>query len=651
MARTRVYIVEDEAIIAADLCQRLEHLGFEVAGTSAHGERALSAIPLARPDIVLMDIVIKGPINGIETARRLREAHDIPVVFLTSHADANTVQQAVGTNPFGYVLKPYNDRELQVAIQIALHRHGVESELRRLERWMAMVLASIGDGVVATDRAGDVTLLNDAARRITGWDGDAAIGRPLGEVFRVSQAGDGAPLAGMVERGLEGPIAIGIDQPVLLERRDGRMLNVADSIAPIRDGAGEATGVVVVFRDATDELKAEQMERDKLAAELASRQKTHFLSRVSHELRTPLNAILGFTQLLQLDDKRPLDATQRGRVERVRHAGEHLLALINDVLDLTRIEEGVRPLDRGPVDVAAVVDESCAMVEEQARERGVRIERAVDAATPAALADPRALEQVLINLLSNGVKYNRAGGLLSVTVSALAGAVEVVVCDQGAGLDEQQLDQLFQPFNRIGAENSKVEGSGLGLVIARSLVDAMGGELRVSSTPGVGTCFAVRLPAAEAAAAARPLPLPHAERPGRNLAELPPATILYVEDEPLNALLVSEVLRGVPQWRLVLADDGEQGLALARRLRPDVVLLDINLPGLTGDQVVQRLRADPQTHALRCVALSADALAEQQAAALAAGFDAYWTKPLDLGGLVDRLRGVLGVAGPTRTAA
>lgn len=651
MDKTRVYVVEDEAIIAADLGERLEQLGFAVVGTSGHGERALAAIPSLRPDVVLMDIVIKGPINGIETARRLREGFDIPVIFLTSHADADTVQRAVGTNPFGYVLKPYNDRELQVAIQIALHRHGVESELRRLEHWMATVLACIGDGVLATDRDGSVTLLNDAARRITGWERDAAIGRPLQEVFRVRDARSGTALHSLVERALQGVITVGVEEPVLLQRRDGSTLNVADSIAPIRDGAGEASGVVVVFRDATEELKIEEMERDKLAAELASRQKSHFLSRVSHELRTPLNAILGFTQLLQLDDKRPLDATQRSRVERVRHAGEHLLALINDVLDLTRIEEGARPLDRGPVDVAAVVDVSCAMVEEQARVQNVRIERRGDVGAPSALADARAFEQVLINLLSNGVKYNRAGGLLTVTVSAPAGFIEVAVRDQGAGLDERQLDQLFQPFNRVGAENSKVEGSGLGLVIARSLVEAMGGELRVSSELGVGTCFTVRLPAAGASDAAQPTTLPHAERPSCQLAELPPATILYVEDEPLNALLFTEALRGVPQWRIVLADNGEEGLALARRLRPDVVMLDINLPGLTGDQVVRRLRADPQTHALRCVALSADALAEQRTAALAAGFDAYWTKPLDLAGLIERLRGVLGLAGPMKSVA
>ncbi len=646
MDKTRVFVVEDEAIIAADLCQRLGRLGFEVVGRSGNGERALAEIPPARPDVVLMDIVIQGPINGIETARRLRASHDIPVIFLTSHADADTVGQAVGTNPFGYVLKPYNERELQVAIQIALHRHGVEAELRRLERWMAMMLASIGDGVVATDRVGSITLLNDAARRITGWDGDDALGRPLDEVFRVSDARDGQALTGLLERALVAPISLGVEHPVLLQRRDGETVNVADSIAPIRDAAGESSGVVVVFRDATDRIKAEQMERDKLAAELASRQKTHFLSRVSHELRTPLNAILGFTQLLQLDESRPLDAMQRSRLDRVQHAGSHLLALINDVLDLARLEEGARPLELGPVDVAAVIDASCTMLEQAARERDVHVERRLDHAAPPALADVRVLEQVLLNLLSNGIKYNRAGGRLTVELSVPGDTVEIAVRDEGAGLDAAQLEQLFQPFNRLGAENSTVEGSGLGLVIARSLVEAMGGELRVSSRCGAGTCFTVCLSAA-GAPASRPAPPP--VRPQGAIAELPPATLLYVEDEPLNALLLTEALRDVPQWRVVLAEDGEQGLALARRLRPDLVLLDVNLPGLTGDQVVRALRADPATAALRCVALSADALPEQRAAAQVAGFEDYWTKPLDLGTLVERLRGVL--EGPGQVVA
>ena len=648
----RVYIVEDEAIIAADIAERLRALGFAVTGSTGHGERALNDIPELRPDIVLMDIVIKGPINGIETARRLRAKHDVPVVFLTSHADAETVRQAVGSNPYGYVLKPYNDRELQVAIQIALHRHGVESRLRGLERWMATVLASIADGVLATDRTGRVTLLNDAARRLTGWHGDDAIGQALDQVFAVTDDRANVPVEGLLELGMRGPRGSTGSQLLQLKRRDGVTISVTDSLAPIRDDDGKASGIVVVFRDATEQLKVERMEREKLAAELASRQKTHFLSRVSHELRTPLNAILGFSQLMALDREHPLDPSQRARLDKVRHAGDHLLELINDVLELTRLDEGARPMELQAVDLLTVLSESAAMLEGLAAEHGVTLrlpERA--ASSVVVLADRRAVEQVLLNLLSNGIKYNRRGGVLDVAVRPAGERIELTVTDQGEGLDASRLDQLFQPFNRLGAENSAVGGIGLGLVIARSLTEAMNGSLVASSTPGVGTCFTFSLPEAPSDSMIGFAALQPARPLAPALESLPPATLLYVEDEPLNALLVTEALRAVPQWRIVLADDGEQGLAMARALLPDIVLLDINLPKLTGDQVLAALRRDTATAGLRCIALSANAMEEQRQAALAAGFDDYWTKPLDLRKLIERLGMQLARVGALRSAA
>ena len=635
MGSARIFIVEDEAIVAADLSDRLVALGFAVAGTADTGKRALDEIPGARADLVLMDIVLKGAMDGVATARRLAQTCSIPVVYLTSHADERTVKSAIGTDPYGYVLKPFNDRELQVAIRIALHRHDTEQRLRRLERWLSTLLGSLGDGVVATDPRGCITLLNPAAQRLTGWSDDEAVGRRFDEVLQLLDARTFEPLAGIIERGREQPMELGIDVPMLLERRDGDTIPVDDSVAPIRDDDGETTGVVVVIRDATTRLEAERLRREKLAAEMASQQKTHFLSRVSHELRNPLNAILGFTELLQRDSASPLDAAQRVRVETVHAAGQHLLSLINDVLDLSRIEQGERNLQLRPVPVREALDDACGLLLVEAQRAGVALRLHPVPQSLCVAADARALKQVLVNLVSNGIKYNRRGHPLTLRVEAAAHEAAICIVDEGLGLSPQQLGQLFQPFNRLGAENSAVGGTGLGLVIARGLVEAMGGQLTASSTEGSGTEFRLVLPRAEPGVA-----LPEAHRPIRPAAPEPPApaaTLLYIEDDPVNALLFTQALATTPQWRVVLADNGTDGLALARQLRPDLIVADVNLPGLTGLQVVEALRADPLTRNLRCIALSADAMPSQRAQGAASGFDDYWTKPVELSGLANRL--------------
>lgn len=636
MPKKRIFIVEDEAIIAADLAHRLDKLGFEVVGIADTGPRALELIPQAQADAVLMDIVLKGPMDGIETTRQLCRSVDIPVIFLTSHTDNRTMQAAVGTDPYGYVLKPFHDRELEVAIRIALHRHSTESNLRRLERWMSTLLASIGDGVIATDTEGRITLLNAAAQRMTGWADDEALGKRFDEVFQLIDAHRGKPIEGLLQTSTDTQVQYAGETPTLLQHRSGQPLPIDDSVAPIRDDAGRSVGVVLVFRDASQRLANEQLQREKLAAELASQQKSHFLSRVSHELRTPLNAIIGFTQLLAQDTASPLNAVQRKRVGLVHTASQHLLSLINDVLDLSRIEQGSRPLQLRPLDLNYVINEVVELLCSDAASCEVQI---LVPKVPVGLhvqADERALEQILLNLLSNGIKYNRRGGTLALDVQALSSRVEIGVRDQGLGLTPSELSQLFQPFNRLNAENSRVSGSGLGLVIAKTLADSMGGSLAATSEPDVGTRFVLTLPLAE------PASLPICAEPRRADTRVPDetsatATLLYIEDDPVNALLLSEALKRVPQWRVILADNGKSGLEIARKVLPDLIITDINLPGMSGHDIIRALRADAQTAALRCIALSADALPEQVQAGKESGFDGYWTKPIDLNNLFECL--------------
>jgi signal transduction histidine kinase/GAF domain-containing protein/ActR/RegA family two-component response regulator len=426
---------------------------------------------------------------------------------------------------------------------------------------------------------------------------------------------------------------------VVLPRRGVRWLEGHATPERQADGAVLWQGFVadVTERRALDAEMLETRQRQQ-AAEQSSRDKSLFLSRLSHELRTPLNAVLGFTSLLQMDGAEPLTGGQLARVKQVQRAGEHLLSLLNDVLDIGRIEHQHRTLDLASVALDKVIDDCLLFITPLALGMAVDVEFAGNLDRLYVQADRRALKQVFTNLLSNGVKYNRRGGRLLVSTRAQPGEAVIVVRDQGQGIAPQRLAELFQPFNRLGAENSGIEGSGLGLVIARQLCEAMGARLEVESWPGVGTEFRLLLPLADPAAPTLPIPLEELAEPEPDVA----ATLLYIEDDPVNALLLREALRDRRQWRLVVAADGIEGLAQARRLHPELVLTDVNLPGLSGLDVVRALRLDPATRDIDCVALSADALPEQMELAREAGCDDYWTKPLDLSRVAARIARRLG---------
>ena len=380
-------------------------------------------------------------------------------------------------------------------------------------------------------------------------------------------------------------------------------------------------------------LENEVLRREKAAAEAANRAKSEFLSRASHELRTPLNAVVGFAQLMTMDSANPLPPEQAHRLVGLRSAGQRLLDLVNDVLDVARIEAGGLQLKKERVELGPVVATCLVTMRPMAAAREVVLHAELTELA-AVRADPMAVEQVLINLLSNAIKYNRHGGRAVVQVWAEGEYQVLSVTDQGWGLDAVAQSQLFQPFNRLGAERRRIQGSGLGLVIVRDLVHAMGGTIEVISAPQQGAEFRVRLPRELSGEPPKAEVSPLRSKPSEPAPAADSGTVLYVEDEPLNVLLIQEVFRAHPGWTLHIATDGASGVAMAAALQPDLALIDMNLPDIGGLEVLRQLRASPQTASLCCVALSADALAEQIAAARAAGFDDYWTKPIDLASLM-----------------
>jgi len=394
---------------------------------------------------------------------------------------------------------------------------------------------------------------------------------------------------------------------------DGRVRWLASRSLPVRDERGRTRMRLGVNWDITEahEAAAARHERELVLRE--SQAKSELLARMSHELRTPMNAVLGFTRLLMADDAQgdDADATRQARLEHIHSAGEHLLTLINNVLELSRLDGPARDVVLQPVLLATVIEQTLPLVEGLAVQHGVTV-----IAPPSALhvrADATRLKQVLVNLLTNAIKYNRPGGSVRLDVSPDGGQVLMRVSDDGVGMTSEQQQHAFEPFNRAGAERAGIEGTGIGLTIVKALVEGMGGRIDVSSTRGVGSTFEVRL---DAAAESGPLALP-ARR------------LLYIEDNAVNVMIVAELVRRRPGIEFDSTPDGASGVARAAQTLPGLVLVDMQLPDFDGLEVLRRLRADPATADLRVVALSANAIPADIQRALQAGFDDYWTKPLD----------------------
>jgi PAS domain S-box-containing protein len=410
--------------------------------------------------------------------------------------------------------------------------------------------------------------------------------------------------------------------------QDGSVHWLSNRASIRRDAAGRAIQLTGVTWDITDRKLTEAALLGKEAAERASQAKTEFLSRMSHELRTPLNAILGFAQILEIDAAQPLSAMQRDRVEHIKRAGWHLLELINEILDLSRIEAGAATLSLAAVAAREVAEECLVLVRADCERRRLAVELFEAPGLPCLLwADRTRLKQVLLNLLSNAVKYNAEGGRVTVCIgSDDSGVGRVSVRDTGPGLSPAQRERLFEPFNRLGLESAPIEGTGIGLTIAKSLAEQMGGAIAVQSEPGRGSEFSVTLPLASTAssATAAPTEIVHSTRERADVC----GSVLYVEDNPANYAVVEAVLRQRPGVTLMKAADGSAARVLAAVCQPDLILVDMRLPDTDGLSLFRALRAEPATQAIPCIGLSANALPGDIDAARAAGFADYLTKPL-----------------------
>jgi PAS domain S-box-containing protein len=497
-----------------------------------------------------------------------------------------------------------------------------DAALRESQQILRNILDNIPIGVAYTDTAGRILEANPKLCDMLGPQGGRLAATQVADLLH--------PEDRAAETAIRQRLLAGEAPPrwrVRCLAADGRVLWAQVDLSVLRDAQGAAHRLVWVIEDITDHLALEEAQQARRGADAANLAKSEFLSRMSHELRTPLNAMLGFAQLLELDRKQPLTPRQLEWTGQIRQAGWHLLRMINDTLDLSRIESGHFELESKALDLAELVAGAQAMVKHQADLRGVSIEVRLDDQARSVVGDATRITQILANLLSNAVKYNiEAGEVLVSSHPVGGGMVALEVSDTGLGMDAAQLAQLFQPFNRLGREAGPVEGTGIGLVISRRLAELMGGSLRADSTPDRGSTLTLELPRAMTA----PVPSSFDEK-----LELPEASyhqrrVHYIEDNETNV----EVMRGIfalrPQVKLEVSTLGLDGLSAIRRRRPSLILLDMHLPDIDGLELLRYLQADPETSDIPVIVVSADATEDRITAAIAAGASHYLAKPVNV---------------------
>jgi len=511
------------------------------------------------------------------------------------------------------------------------------------------ILTSPNFSIIATDEKGIIQLFNVGAERMLGYKAAEVVNRispsdihDPQEVMARAQALS-IELATPIAPGFEAlafKASRGIEDIYELSyiRKDGSRFPAIVSITALRDDDGDIIGYLLIGADNSVRKRVEsELNQAMAAAEKANRAKTDFLSAMSHELRTPLNAILGFAQLI--DSGTPLPTpSQKRNLDQILKAGWYLLELINEILDLALIESGKVTLSREPVSLVEVMLECRAMIEPQAQKRGIGMTFPRFEIPYFVKADRTRVKQVLINLLFNAIKYNRPGGTVAVECAlSPPNSIRISVRDTGAGLAPEQLAQLFQPFNRLGKEASVEEGTGIGLVVTKQLVELMGGAIGAESAVGAGSVFWIEL----SLTTAPQLAAREAERAALVRPQLPDGTplrtLLYVEDNPANLDLVEQLVARRSDLRLLSAANGSLGIEFARAYRPEVILMDINLPGISGTEAMRILRADPATAHIPIIALSANAVPRDIEKGLEAGFFNYLTKPIKVNQFMDAL--------------
>ncbi|OYQ65013.1 hypothetical protein B9G53_09115 [Pseudanabaena sp. SR411] len=816
MLPIKILVVEDEVITGRVISEELTLIGYAVTDLATSDEETLASISEDRPDIVLMDIILRGSVkDGIEIATILRQEYHLPVIYITAHTDDATLERARKSEPYGYLVKPFDERDLRVAIETASYKHQMERQLALREAQLSMILKSTNDAVIATDRIAEVTYMNTAAEHLTGWQVGEALGRSVTDVCCLIDENSGEEVINPIPQVLRsGQVSFLNDSTAMIDRQ-GIRRSVGDSASPIYLPSGEIDGAVMVLWDMSDRKRteaalreseirfrsafetaaigmalnaldgrflkvnkalceilgysesellsltyqeitcADDMQSDSEAvqsllrgeissfhlekrlwhkdgyivwislsvslvrninnqpmyliaqlqnisdrkqveialfqlnkeledrvnqrtedlkqtessliatneqlantnAELAraTRLKDEFLANMSHELRTPLNAILGMAEGMQESVFGEVNEPQIKALQTIERSGSHLLSLINDILDIAKIASGQIELEYSLISIETLCQSSLVFIRQQALKKQIQLETKLQPNLPNLIVDERRIRQVLINLLTNAVKFTPEGGCITLEVSyrsqeasssSLSGTdlsintldnswagnyLRIAVIDTGIGIAPENIQKLFQPFIQIdSALNRQYQGTGLGLSLVKRIVELHGGKVGLTSEVGVGSCFTVDIPCLETTSV--PVAMETLTTSSIEFSQTKQKTeplVLIAEDNEANVMTVSSYLIA-KGYRIKHATNGQEAIALAKVYHPDVILMDIQMPVMDGLEAIKQIRLDPNLAEIPIIAVTALAMSGDRDRCLEAGANEYLRKPMKL---------------------
>lgn len=590
MIKHNIIVVEDEYVIAMEIQDRLEKLGYNVPAIITSGEKAVEKIPVIKPDLVLMDIKLKGEMDGIEAAEQIHTRLDIPIIYLTAYSDKKTLERAKITEPFGYILKPLEERELHTTIEIALYKHKMEKILKKNKEWFSTTLQSIGDAVITTDKKGKITFINSVAEILTGWKQEEALGKNSNKIFNIINEKTDTKPSDIIQKVLKKGIVVGLANNSLLISRQGEKIPIDDSAAPIKDDRGDIYGVVLVFRDIT--------ERKKLEEQLLHSHKMEAIGTltggIAHDFNNILTAIQVSTEmtLIEISDSTLKDKELYNTLVDINRHVKYGADLTRQLL----LFSSKHPMQPIHTDLNTLIKSILKMLRRLISE-DIIIKTILDPKLLTITADQITIKQVILNLALNAQDAMPEGGKLIIktenyvldenenkkTFEAKPGKyVSISVIDSGIGIDQDTIHHIFDPFfttKEIG------NGSGMGLSVVHGIVKQHYGWLTVNSKPDKGTTFKIYLPAHS-----EKIQEPSKKQIIKKISKGKEERILVVEDDEIILKYVTKTLikNG---YKILSAKNSIQALKIFKKVYGDIDLLfsDVILPGGSGVKLVEKL--------------------------------------------------------------